>query len=255
MDWLPSLGDGSEADYLSLSGGQEDSLAAPNSPPLGIGYYSAADAEHLIGVPARRIRRWLLGYRFTSRAEPHFSPPLWRPQLPSVGTHLELGFRDLMELRFVDAFTKAGLSLLTIRSCIQTARELAGDERPFSTATFRTDGQRVFLQVLDETGEPELLDLAKRQYEFNRVVEPSFKDIHLADGVPVHWWPQASKRTIVVDPKRQFGQPILVDYGVPTAILRDAVLVEGSIKRAAEVFEVPAKLVQDALRFERRLAH
>lgn len=230
-------------------------MAAFNSPPLGIGYYSAADADHLTGIPARRIRRWLLGYRYRYRGEVRVSPPLWQSQLPFDDAHLELGFRDLIELRFVDAFTKAGLSLQIIRACMETARELAGDERPFSTARFRTDGRRVFLQVLDETGEPELLDLAKRQYEFNRVVEPSFRDIHLADGVPVYWWPQVSKRTIVVDPQRQFGQPILVDYGVPTAVLHDAVAVEGSIKRAAEVFEIPVKLVQDAVRFERSLAH
>ena len=35
-------------------------------------------------------------------------PPVWQRQLPDIDGTLGLGFLDLMEARFVDAFRKAG---------------------------------------------------------------------------------------------------------------------------------------------------
>ena len=156
---------------------------------IGIGLYTAAEAEKLVKVPAHRIRRWLLGYTFAHNGENLRSEPLWQPQLARIGREVELGFRDLMELKFVDAFAKAGVSLQAIRRALSLARKIVGDEHPFWTARFRTDGRIVFLQVHDETGEPTLLDLSTRQYAFSRIVEPSFRDLDLEDGVAARWWP------------------------------------------------------------------
>ena len=225
-----------------------------NAPPLGIGYYTANEAARLIKVPTRRLQRWLEGYAFTSKGMAYHSEALWRPQLPKANSHLEIGFRDLMELRFVDAFERAGLSLQAIRKCLLVARDAVGDERPFSTAKFQTDGRTIFLQALSETDEPILLDLAKKQYAFNRIVEPTFKDIELRDGVPTRWWPFDGKKSIVVDPVRLFGQPIASAFGVPTAVLAEAASAEGSPAKAARVYEVPVTVVRDAVRFEQELA-
>jgi uncharacterized protein (DUF433 family)/DNA-binding transcriptional MerR regulator len=224
-----------------------------NAPPLGIGYYTVTEASQLARIPALRIRRWLGGYHFASRDQTYFSEPLWAPQLARANGHLELGFRDLIELRFVDAFERAGLSLQAIRKCLAVAREAVGDERPFSTARFRTDGRTIFLQALSDSDEPKLLDLARKQYAFNQIVEPTFKDIELLDGVPARWWPFDGKKTIVVDPTRAFGQPLVSACGIPTAVLAEAVSVEGSPAKAARAYEVPLKLVRDAVRFEQEL--
>ena len=79
---------------------------------LGTGFYSIPEASRLLRIPTLNIRRWLDGYRTTSGT----MPPLWQSQLPRYGDHREIGFRDLMELRFVQAFLKAGLPLQTIRN-------------------------------------------------------------------------------------------------------------------------------------------
>lgn len=220
---------------------------------LGLGLYTAAEAERLIGVPARRIRRWLLGYTFHHGDRSRPSDPLWQPQLPRLGREVELGFRDLLELKFVDAFVKAGVSLHAIRRALAIARDLAGDRHPFSTARFRTDGRTVFLQVHEETGEHTLLDLLKRQYAFNRIVEPSFRDLDLENGVAARWWPMSHARSVVLDPERNFGHPIVADYGVPTQALADAVAAESSVPKVAKLYGLPPRSVRDAVEFERRV--
>ena len=228
--------------------------AEPGASLLGIGLYTAAEAERLIRVPAHRIRRWLLGYTYRQGGQSRSSDPLWMPQLPRLGPEVELGFRDLLELKFVDAFQKAGVSLYAIRRALAIARDLIGDPHPFSTARFRTDGRTVFLQVHAETGEHELLDLSTKQFAFNRIVEPSFRDLDLADGMAARWWPMSHARGVVIDPERNFGHPIIAGHGVPTKALADAVTAEGSIGMVAKLYDLPQQSVRDAVEFERRLA-
>jgi hypothetical protein len=119
--------------------------------------------------------------------EQSWSDSLWAPQLPRLGRDLTLGFRDLMELRFVASFVAAGISLHVIRRALAIGRQVVGDERPFSTARFQTDGRTIFLQVSNEIEEPTLIDLLRRQYAFYRVIEPSFRDIDFSEGVAEKW--------------------------------------------------------------------
>ncbi|MDZ4840986.1 MAG: hypothetical protein SH859_02415 [Hyphomicrobium aestuarii] len=195
-------------------------------------------------------------------------PPLWQPQLPAWERHIEIGFRDLIELRFVSAFLKQGLGILIIRRCLEHARRIVDDERPFSTRRFSTDGRTIFLSFIKEASAhpdevladvPEferarLIDLKTQQYVFGGVIEQSFRDLELDETAVARWRPFDGKRTIVIDPHRAFGQPITTETGVPTRTLADAVAAEGSEKRVAQLFNVPRNVVADAVKFERGLA-
>lgn len=187
-------------------------------------------------------------------------PPLWDPQHPrSEDEGIEIGFRDLVELRFVKAFIEAGIGLKTIRSCLAYARVLVSDARPFTTQRFRTDGRTIFLQSIEHPVQSsptppaereQLLDLRKRQFVFTNVIDRTFRDLDIEDDVVARWRPLRGKSSIVLDPTRAFGQPIAAAAGVPTVVLADAVEAEGSVERAAALYEVEVDVVKDALRFE-----
>lgn len=221
--------------------------------PLDVGSYTAVEASRLLRTPARNIRRWMQGYEHGPKDDRHQSPPLWPSQLAMIDDHLEIGFRDLIELRFVNAFVKAGIGLWAIRNCLDHARECVQDDHPFSTQRFRTDGRTIFLETFEGTNEPKLLDLKRRQYVFDKVFEQSFKDLDIEDSAVARWRPYRGKPSIVIDPVRSFGQPIAANYGVPTAVLADAARAEGSAARAAQLYEVPVAVVRDAVQFEREL--
>jgi uncharacterized protein (DUF433 family) len=230
-------------------------LNAPWSPEIGIGFYTVPQVASLLHLPALNIRRWLGGYTFHSRdGESHEMPPLWTPQLPAWDSHIELGFRDLIELRFVKAFLDAGLGLLTIRHCLEYARTYVDDERPFSTRRFQTDGKTIFLESAARAGDEEVLNLKNGQYVIRQVIDRTFKDLDIEDNTVRRWWPMRGRRTVVIDPARSFGQPIVARYGVPTLVLSQAVKSEGSTAAAARAFEVPERAVREAVAFERSLA-
>lgn len=170
-----------------------------------------------------------------------------------IDNHIELGFRDLIELRFVKAFTDAGLGLLAIRNCLEFARTCVRDDHPFSTRRFQTDGRTIFLESIQRAEEPRVLDLKRRQYVFKQVIERTFKDLDIEDDAVARWRPLQGKKSIVIDPHRSFGQPIAADYGVPTVALAEAVEAEGSVERVARLYDVSLSVVRDAVRFESTL--
>jgi uncharacterized protein (DUF433 family) len=222
--------------------------------PLGIGYYTVPEAARLLKIAPRNINRWLGGYKYEAGARILSMPPLWTPELPASEHHLELSFRDLIELRFVKAFMSAGLGLNMIRTCLEYAKNCVSDARPFSTRKFRTDGRTIFLESARRTGEAELLDLKKHQFVIKEVISRTFKHLDIEDEAVARWRPYRGKQTIVVDPQRAFGQPIATRSGVPTVALADAAKAEGSVQHAAQLYDISMSVVQDAINFEKSLA-
>jgi uncharacterized protein (DUF433 family) len=223
-------------------------VAAVTSTSLvGIGLYTPSEASRLLGVPAAKISRWLRGHGI---GEQHYDH-LWQPEVDLGDGHVYLGFRDLMEVRVASAFIERGLSAQKVRRAIELAREMVAEERPLSTAKFRTDGRSVFLQLTKEDGSDAMVDLFRQQHVFREVIEPSLKNIEFVDGIPAKWWPNGKQARIVVDPRRSFGQPVESESNIPTAVLSAAAEAEGSAEAAAKVWQVSAAAVRRAVEFHK----
>lgn len=219
---------------------------------FGIGAYSLTEAGRLLNVSPTTIRRWLFGYSYDHHGPKTEQSPLWQPQYGVEQEEPLLGFRDLMEARIVRGLRAMHIGLPTIRECLRQASEIVGDNHPFSTRRFKSDGKRIFLEQMSDDGRSNLFDLKRRQLVFQRVVAPSFLELDFDTEAASRWWLLPKKRTIVVDPARSFGQPIAAEAGVPTARLAQAVKAEGSVKRVAQLFEMRSATVRDALTFEQR---
>ena len=217
---------------------------------FGIGVYSLPEAGRLLNVPSSTIRHWLFGYSYSHHGPMTKQAPLWHPQYGLDQDEPLLGFRDLLEARIVRGLRNSGLGLQTIRDCLKVAREIVSDDHPFSTRKFKTDGNSLYLEIEDR-----VLDLKKNQLVFRKVIAPSFVDLDYDVDSVSRWWLNPSKRTIVLDPQRSFGQPIVADTGVSTRRIAQVVAAEGSIEAAARLFELSPSLVRDALAFERRTVH
>ena len=127
------------------------------------------------------------------------------------------------------------------------------NSHPFSTRKFLTDGRTIFLESASTDDDARLVNLKTNQYELKHVIERTFKDLDLNDETVSRWRPFHGKSSIVIDPLRSFGQPIASKYGVPTAVLFDAVSAEGTVEKAATVYEVSVQAVRDAVAFEELL--
>ncbi len=227
---------------------------------LGLGFYGAMEGVRLINfqrqpkdyrkVGPGTVRRWLEGYK--SGGKTH--EPLWTADFKNPRGELELSFRDLIELRFIKAFRDAGVSLQAIRTCLERARQEVGQQRPFSTLKFRTDGKTIFSLITADIREGSMTDLRSRQNVFRTMIEPSLKDLEFDADELKRWRPLGMKSSIAVDPAKAFGRPVALGYGVTTDALRRAAIVEGSEASVARLYEVPVSVVRDAVDFEEQLA-
>jgi uncharacterized protein (DUF433 family) len=223
----------------------------PDLSLVGIGLYTPAEAARLIGVPRPTLQRWLRGYKVREREY----EPLWPLQLDLGDDRTYLSFLDLVQARVAIAFINAGLSAQKVRRAIELGRKILSTHYPFASARFRTDGNTVILQVLEPGEDDKLIDLFRDgQYVMKNIVEPSLKGLEFGKDLAVRWWPAGKEDRIVIDPRRQFGQPIDAETGVPTSVLATAATAEGSVERAARAYRVPTAAVRRAVRFEQKLA-
>ncbi|MER2267062.1 hypothetical protein [Methylobacterium oxalidis] len=217
---------------------------------VGIGLYTPAEAGRLLRISPAKISRWLRGHDANGK---HYDP-LWQPQVDLGDEGFALGFRDLQEVRVAATFIAKGLSAQRVRQAIELAREIIKDDRPLSTARFKSDGRTVFLQVAEADGQTKLIDLFKKQFAFEAILEKSL--IHLdydEAGIPSRWWPLGRSRSVVIDPARSFGQPIEAETSVPVEALATAAEAEGSPEAAARAWDVPVRAVKRAVAFRREM--
>lgn len=249
------------SDPPSTTGARRPAMAEPHSsaPGLGTGLYAVTEAARLSGVSAARIRRWIKGYDWArgkdTNRHRHRSPPVWRPDVAPIDGAQALSFRDLVEVRFVDAFLRAGVSWKRLRAVAEEASKRFETTHPFSTRRFVTDGRTIYDQVRREAGDT-LEDLQTHQFAFRRVISPTLQGgLEFSEtGTALRWWPEPGRgdRLIVVDPQRSFGQPVIDAANVPTAVIVAAVKVDGE-KKTADWFGLPLKAVRAAVRFEASL--
>ena len=221
---------------------------------VGKGLYTVPEASRLTGVPANTFRRWVFGYIRRRGGERVDYPPLTAPDIGKIEGQYIVGFRDLLEVRVVHAFRKAGVSWHIIRLAAKNTQTNDRPSHPFLSKRFRTDGHTIFLETAEEAGDPKLIDLARNQRAFHSVIAPSlFKQIVFgADEEPLLWYPAWPKKTIVIDPSRAFGRPLAGD--VPADILASMVRIEKFIDSAARWFDVPKEAVEAAVDWHERLA-
>lgn len=227
-------------------------MVAANYRLIGRGVYSLREAERLAQVPRRRIRRWVTGYEYAYRGGLRYSPPVVETEQHGPNLEPIITFRDLLEIRFLNAFRDHGVSWYAIKVASERARELLSLDHPFSSRKFKTDGRTIMAELVSETGDEQLLDLVRSQWVFAKIIGG-----YLYDGIefddsdePQRWWPLGESHHVVIDPVRSFGAPIVPVEGVRTRILADAIAAEGSIEAAAEIYEVDPSAVGDAYLFE-----
>lgn len=224
---------------------------------IGRGVYTLSEAHRLTGVPVGSISRWTKGYDFQYHGEIRNSPPVISTELNPIDGQPVLDFKDLLEIRFLNAFREHGVSWKSIRIATEKAKDLLQRTHPFSTKIFKTDGRTILAEFVAETGDKVLLDLVRSQYEFSKVISR-----YLYGGIEFDssseatlWYPLRRKKTIVIDPSRCFGAPITSKGRIPTRVLLNSYEANKSFEIVASWFETDLKSVRDAVTYEQGLVN
>jgi uncharacterized protein (DUF433 family) len=218
---------------------------------LKTGIYTVSEAAYLVGVSQRKIRGWIDGYPRSNR------PPIVDNELGWVEGRLAFSFTNLMEIRFIAFFEKAGVHFWHIRAIMHQVKHELDHPHPFATnIVFRTDGRKVVEEIAASNGITHLFDLRSRNFEMHLVVLESLVEDVVFDpkGDARSWYPR--RRTsphVIVHPRFSFGRPVLERSRIPTRTIADAVRAQGKDRAVAMWFEIPESEVREAVKFEAEL--
>lgn len=215
--------------------------------PLESGFYTLREASRLLRRNVNALSRWI---REESKKEPVVASDFER-----MGNLYVISFLDLMELRFVSYFRKAGVSLQVLRAAAKILREESKQRHPFiiKGSKFFTDGHNIFLQAAEELSDYKTINILKKQYEMFDIIKPSLLDGVCFDpdtNLPNKWHPdKRNYPNIFVSPYHAFGQPV-VNGIVPTAAIMRNFEAGDTTDRLADWFDLPVESVEEAIRFE-----
>lgn len=220
---------------------------------LSHGIYAVSEAVELTGISAPRIRRWFRGYETGTPSKRHRMPPVITGGSRELDGQLQLSFLDLIEIRLIEQFLQYGVPWRELRRAASVGTELLGSKHPFTSLKFRTDGRRMFADIAESGSDGHLLQLRDRQQVFRSVVEPALVGVEFDAKQAVRWWPLGERKSVVIDPVRAFGKPIVHQSGVPVRILTMHAQSHG-VEETSSWYCVTAKEVKDALAFSRSIA-
>lgn len=219
---------------------------------IEIGIYTIPEAAELVSAPPRALRVWVEG-RKDKQA------PVIDNQVGRIGRTVAVSFTNLMELRFVSEFSKAGVRLNGIRAIMDEVRDILKHPHPFATKTvFKTDGKKIVAEIARKNGVQVIYDLKSKNYEMHVVVLKSLKEnvIWTPAGDAIAWYPRPEfAPNVIIHSRHSFGRPILRASKIPTETLAEAMAAEGSAKTVSQLFCVPEKQVREAVSFQRHLQH
>lgn len=220
--------------------------------------YRAAEAARILALPVGTVNAWCFGhdYRHGDGTPKRFRRVIEPAQLK----RRELSFVNLCELHLLSVIRRHhGVKLAKVRHAIDFLRHKLDVPRPLATQKFLTNGVALFVENagellnVSEQGQQALragFELALDRIEFSR------------DGNPVLLFPftrSAAQRdhqpkSVVVDPARSFGRPVVAGAFVRTEVVEQRFRAGDTIAEMAEDYGVPAATIEEALRFEHRSA-
>lgn len=210
--------------------------------PAEIPAYAIPDAARWLGVPHTTTRAWVLGQKG------------FRPVVEIADRKSKtLSFRNLVELHVLAAIRrKHNVSLQRVRSAVDFMRERLGISNPLASQRMLTDGRDILIEWYDQ-----VLNISQQgQLEMREFLQAYLDRIEHGDQGPVRLYPFAglkvleAPRSIVIDPRIQFGKPCLVGTGIPTAELAERYKAGESIASLADDYERPGELIEEAIRYE-----
>jgi len=192
--------------------------------------------------------------RTAARASRHSERVLpWLTQILNPTRHrahnADYSFSDLVSLFVVRELLRKGVRPARIREAEDFLRRDLKIDRPFVFEDIKTDGVDVFFRDNVIPTQIEAASLRGQQV-FREAIKDRLTSVRYTDGTAAYWVPMPG---VLVDPRVQFGEPVVEGTRVPTEAVANVARNLGT-ERAALRFGLGTELVETAISFEQQLA-
>lgn len=217
-------------------------------PKLGEGIYLTKDVAKILHLEYEKVYRWLGGY-WAGNLDEDYNYAFGEPGNRAIN------FLSLIEFYTFYRLREKGVSSTTIRKLHNKLSDILNTPYPFAVAqdfyiekkkTVKTKKTFVYYTYLDS-----LIKL-DRKYQFSfSFMEKFLEKIEFDENnIAVRFYPLAESRNVVVDPKHQFGQPVISGTNIKTQTIFN--LFEGgeSAENISILYNIGLDKINDAISFQ-----
>lgn len=213
--------------------------------PREIPAYPPFEAAKYVGVPLSTLRSWLHGTKA-------FTPVI----SIASSTDPQLSFFNLVEAFVIAGLRRHhGMSLQRIRTSVKQLQAFAPNlVHPLADADLITFAREIFVDdaagdFVNMTNHPGQLGLRGIIEQVSQRVE---KDVTGARRLYPFTRERiaGAPRLVMIDPRVQFGRPVITGTGIPTAVIHERWKAGDSVRELAEDYDRTADEIEEALRYE-----
>lgn len=211
---------------------------------LGLGVYTLQEASFYGKVSSRRLSSWVFG---STKYAPVIHSELIDERLVS--------FHDLVQAMAINKAREYGVSLQKIREAIQRAEQEFNISLPLAHQHKLVLFDKELHIQLSRDQIVQLTGRGRDQSMMVPIIEPFMKDLCFSEaGLAISYvaFKWHGKR-IILDPQRQFGQPLVDGTGYRADVLANAFNVEGSADFVASEYNVTLADVKVAVSYMQSL--
>jgi uncharacterized protein (DUF433 family) len=240
--------------------------------------YTLAEAATYAGISTHTAGEWVRGRPERKPIGRRSAQPLIRPASRSPCL---LSFTNLVELFVLADLRRVhGVPLQRVRTALRYVEKHLGIARPLVDARFKTDGLDMFVEHLAEPDAAPSVTKKPRgavrrppaaapvtgalvnasaggQVAIRQALETRLSRVEFDDtGFAVRLFPLVRRdsvqqpHSIMMDPQRGFGRPVLAATGIRTSIVADRFFAGESYQDLADDYGVPLEQIEDAVRCE-----
>lgn len=206
--------------------------------------YGMGQVDYLLGLTPGTARRWIDGY---TRARKSYAPLV---RVEPTGEEI-VTWGEFVETRLLSEYRDAGALTKRMRPAIERLREMFDTRYPLAHARPFVAGRELVLQVQESVGldrDLQLVVIRNDQIVLTEAAGSFYAAAEYDDDVVRRLRPVTTIPDVVIDPLRQFGEPVV--RSVRTEIIAEQVRAGESMDAIATIYELDRKLVEAAVRYE-----
>jgi uncharacterized protein (DUF433 family) len=215
---------------------------------IGEGIYLIKDVSKILDLEYEKVYRWIVGY-WNGNLQEGFNYTFGDQDNKAINFYSLIEFYTFFKLR------EKGISSTQIRQLHNKLSEILNTPYPFAIAqdyyveerrTQKTKKKFVYYKYFDS-----LIKLGKKnQFSFNFMDEFLDKIEFDKNNLAVRFYPLSNSRNIVVDPKRQFGQPVIVGTNIKTQTIFSLYKGGETLENISILYNISFDKVEDAVKFQ-----
>lgn len=213
-----------------------------NKISIGSGCYTAPEIAHILQLPYSKVRRWMVDYWDGKLGKEFESKYSW-----TIEGSRAVSFHTLIEFYVMMQLSSAGVKPKDILKAHQKLSEDYNTAFPFATKrlikNIKTDGRTVYIAIGENT-----ISLDGTNQLNLPLIKEFFKNLEF-DGKETaqRFWPRGKDKSVVIDPLRKFGHPIIEGYNIYPEILYNHFKAGDPIHYLTAVYNLSEKEIKDAI--------